>query len=751
MKKMMNSKIISIIVLLFFSLSCIALNQKDSSKDILSLTYTGSSLVTDTGNLVITDNSSTIFGDATRLQGFTGQYDKGSYQLKIDYQTDSESTAVMLWSNKSTADGFNAGEAFSYFTLQSDKTSMIVDFELSKYVSDLTLFIDFSGGNLTVNQIIISSVGNYFNSTVILNVLIIIVTLVLGLILMQNKVQNWIKNNKVILLIGLFLIGFISLPLLMSSLHGAPYQDLVYHLNRIEGLSEAIKVGDFPFRIHPTELNSYGQAEGAFYPELFLLLPAFLRSLGLSVVYAYKVLIFGAIVATVPVAYISFKNIFKSKEAGIIGMILYNLSIYRLTAMYVRSAVGEYLAIIFIPLVLWGLIEVFYRNKNKWYLLTIGMTGLLQSHLITTELVGIGCVIFGLINLKKLCEKKAIIALGKAILFFVLINLWWLIPFIDFSSQGVGAFGRNYGIEEPIIRDLTKLFAIDYPLLAGSEMPFSIGFLLLIGLVVFIYLLFMKKIRRNSFEGKLGIACSIVGFITLWLSTDYFPWKQLNGIGLVNKFASSLQFSWRFLSISAVAFSIISIISIYYFVNKYKKHKNMIYSIVVGAFTIMCLKLVLGNMFLIPIYAPANYQADIDHPGYTLGGWYLPENTDDYYVYYRPITVASDSENYTLRNYSRKGSQISFDFEMINPGTLLELPLLYYDSYYATIDGENVELLKSDNNLVSVDIRERQKGSFQIEYKEKAIYLFSNIVSIGSFIILFIFIRKDRRKNEEIH
>lgn len=747
-KKYKVQKIISILIVLSFSLVFFVSNNRSQYNDILIMNYHGNELIgnefshIDGNNLIIQNENE------SRVLGFTTILEEGKYTIRINYTTDSDETSAMLWSNKSTSDGVVAGELISYIKLDKNKNTIEVPFELSKYVSDVSLYINFGGGILTINDVTVKSQGNYYNDQMLNNILISMIAMISLIILCFNKVQKWINENMMLFIIGICVLFFTCLPLLFSSLHGAPYQDLVYHLNRIEGLGDAIKLGQFPIRIHPTELNGYGQAEGVFYPELFLMVPAIFRSLGMSLVLSYKWFVMIVNLATIFISYFSFKNIFKSKIAGNIGMVLYSLATYRLSALYVRSAVGEYLAIIFIPLIVWGLIEVFYRDKKKWLLLPIGMTCLLQSHLITTELVAICCVIFALINYKKVLRKDILLVLIKSVFVFIFLNLWWLIPFVDFSLSGVGAFERNYGIEEPIVRNISQLFAFDYPLLAGNQMPFSIGFLLLVGLVLFVGISYKDNKFRKSFEFKLCIYCLSFGMVSLWMSTSYFPWESLYNISLIKQFASTLQFSWRLLTIASVCFTMITIVVIMKMIEYRPLYRKYVVILVSIISIIFGSKIIVGNITEVPVYADRHYQADINEPGYTLGGWYLPRGIDTFYVYYRPMVIQSSNENILIENYSREGNNIKFSFNNNQKDSYFEIPLIYYDCYYATLNGKQIDLNISENKLIRLDVKDSKEGYIEVKYKEKPLYIFGNGVSLISFmtIIVMLGIEKLRRK-----
>ena len=110
--------------------------------------------------------------------------------------------------------------------------------------------------------------------------------------------------------------------------------DLKFHLARIEGVADALKQGQFPVHINPTQANGYGNASATMYPQFFIYFPAVLRLTNLSLLNTYKVLIFLINLITALCAWIGFKNVWKSRKAGYLGCAIYMMGLYRLDDLY---------------------------------------------------------------------------------------------------------------------------------------------------------------------------------------------------------------------------------------------------------------------------------------------------------------------------------------------------------------------------------------------------------------------------------
>ncbi len=229
---------------------------------------------------------------------------------------------------------------------------------------------------------------------------------------------------------------FASMPLLFSGIYDG--HDLFFHLNRIEGIASGLRAGQFPVRIHASTLLGYGYAAPQFYPELFLYIPAVLRNLGVSLAASVRVFELMINLATAAVCYFSARGVFHERRIALGATALYTLCSYRISNLYVRATLGESLAMIFFPLLLFAMVEVLTRDERRWPLLALAMTGIFMSHLLSTLFAAALCALAALLCAKRLIrEPRRILACAKAALLFVLCSAWFLVPFLDFARAGI--------------------------------------------------------------------------------------------------------------------------------------------------------------------------------------------------------------------------------------------------------------------------------------------------------------------------
>lgn len=107
----------------------------------------------------------------------------------------------------------------------------------------------------------------------------------------------------------------------------------------------------------------------------------------------------------------AFEN-FEDRNIGLLCTVLYTLSVYRLSKTYICGSLGETFGILFLPLIACGFYLVFAQDVTKkqyhysWIPLTIGFTGLVQSHLLTGEQAGAFTILLCLILIKRYSARR---------------------------------------------------------------------------------------------------------------------------------------------------------------------------------------------------------------------------------------------------------------------------------------------------------------------------------------------------------
>lgn len=523
-----------------------------------------------------------------------------------------------------------------------------------------------------------------------------------------------IKKNKKLILFVLMLTILSSIPLVFNGIKNAP--DLAFHLSRIKALEENLKNKILFSGIYSGYLNGYGYANGLFYPDLFLYIPALIKLLGINIITSYKIFLILINLATIISIYISIKGISENKNVSIIGTIIYTFSSYRLVDMYQRAALGEALAHIFIPIIIYGLYELIYGDSKKSYILTIGMSGLILSHIISTYMMGIIIAVFLLINIKKMIKENRIKYLLISIIQTFLITSFFLLPLLEQMKSQRFNYQNMNNLKDFILSKRTVpfyLLFVELPSLRDKLfnkhwIPSGIG-------VIFLYLIY-KKLKNNKIKEKFIDDSYKISIILLILIAIPQFWN----IGIIKKIFNPIQFPWRFYQIITLLLTISGSIILEKTTNIKKTIKNV--------FLISLISLT--SITLISSINRIN-----NFNSYEIAyGEYLPEEIDLEKLNTRD-KIISDG---TIKTKTKQhGTTIEIDFKENNGGKL-ELPLIYYKGYNAYIENEKLELRKSENGLVEV-ITNKERGKIIVKYEGTTLQKITKIISLTTTIL---FIKK---------
>ena len=576
--------------------------------------------------------------------------------------------------------------------------------------------------------------------------LLLIILLTIGILTLKKNISN--KTKIALILIAIVL--FISYPLYNDYLVYS--HDIAFGLMKIDGLKSALESFQIPARIYPLVNNGYGYAVPMLYPELFIYIPAILRVLNVSIEFSYKILIFFINAAAVFSMYIAVKKISKSTAAGIIGSIIYATATYRLVDTYTRGAIGEALAMSFFPLVIWGLYELCAGDKKKWYIFVIGITCIIQSHILSLITTAMVCIVIFVYFIKNIIKEKRYFKIILSGILIVLVNLWFIVPFLEAYSLDLNVKARPtsvnsymFDLHNVIPAELFNVFddissnrtSKSNDIGMPGEMNLSLGLFCTIGIPLCIIYLFKNRKENNNLNKFIKILV-FLGITFLLLSTSIIPWETLQEMYKpIRWLSATMQFAWRFLGPATVTIAMaMSIIIGKYVDSKYKENTSIIenYKIVfeIGITAIAIFVIIASPYSKQEKYKIVNYNP-VPYPEYYLLGTNISLLSEDKYV--------TSNRSIQITNHQKEGSKIVLDYiNYINTG-YIEVPLLYYPGYVAKDEnGKKLEITCGDNNVVRIELNERKAGTITVDYEEKPIYRLADIVSLVSILGLLIYI-----------
>lgn len=556
---------------------------------------------------------------------------------------------------------------------------------------------------------------------------------------LKNFSINKIKDMQILkklrfILVVLAISLFACHPYLNKIL---PYaHDLGYHLNRINEMCKQIILGNFPVLIHSEILNGLGYANSLFYPELFLYIPvAFIYFLKFDLIEAYKIFIVIITFFTFLSMYYTSMKIFKKKQIAWLSAILYTFSLYRLTDIYVRGALGEILTFIFLPLIIAGLYEVIFDENKKWWIISIGLFGIANSHMLSFAITIPLILLICLINLDKIFkDKKRLLNLLIAGIVAVIITIGFFGPLIEQKCNDKFFVDGNSREDAQIIKD--RATSIDLALsnrlkvgdgvnsnITDAALSEGIGIMLLI-LPVLIF--FSKDISYKN--NRYCIQMFVIAVITYFMTTLLFPWEKIQALSII-------QFPFRLDIIPTVFLSLVGAYAFYNFV----KNKNDMVVLI----TIVILLIASTQLDHLDInvfdYQLEQFMAGV---GREVGmGEYLPEGIDlgDVELY-----NINDRENKI--EFIRKGSELIFEYNNKDLDMQINVPFIYYKGYKAYIEETNgkvskLSVSKNEHNAhVLISNNEKLEGRITVRYEMTTVQKICYSISFIALCILCIYI-----------
>lgn len=319
-----------------------------------------------------------------------------------------------------------------------------------------------------------------------------------------------------------------ALPLANRDL--AAGHDCLFHMLRIEGLAQALREGSaLPVRIYSLLLGGYGYACGLFYPDLFLYPFAMLRAFVTGPEITFKLLLLSCCAFGCLTGYLAGRGITKSHTGGLVLMVSYSLCQYHLANLFIRSAVGEAQAMVFLPLVVWGLWNLTEEGFSRPWLLAMGFFGLLMSHTISLALCGLLAVGWVLARLPRVLKTPILLKGVCAALAVLLLGCWYWLPMLEqFAADRFKATTAPLTNLSANVQSLGSLFS-----LTGYQ-GLGLGVLALAGLGLGMLLWGRRREARPArVFWLLGFGFSAV---QLWGGV----WRLLDATPL-----TSIQFPWR--------------------------------------------------------------------------------------------------------------------------------------------------------------------------------------------------------------
>ena len=647
----------------------------------------------------------------------------GTYRL--DYELETDGTGMIRLVSDNAVSIYPSEVPV---TPQSGSGSVV--FTVYNETDNFQILIDYQSGSFfRVKQL--SLTGREPTDNVMTATLVLLAGLVLYALYLRRKLNR--EELSMVLLVG-FAAMMASAPCFKSNLNLG--DDMLFHLERLGNLTNGLLSGQFPVRVGGYMNRGYGAGTSVYYPELFLYIPAVMILLGTSIQYAMQVFLVGINLLTALTMFQCARKIFEKNEAGVVASVLYTLAVYRLTDVYTRSALGEALAMAFLPLLVWGLWEVIRGDKGRWPLLALSAAAIFQSHMISTLICAVTALVVCLLCAVRIVKERRVGAVFKAGICCLLLCLFSLVPLATYNMQGVSAdMMLRWNAANAIAPSqllLTTFGGLSDELWDGTLKPqaIEIGIPLLLAALAAVW----QALRAPQRTGKerFSLFCVVMGAGFALMTTTLFPWALVDTI--LGTFSGYLQFPWRLLMMTTLFFALAGG---YAFVQIAENQKAC------ALFGVLALCLVVSMPMLSTetrknrfVYYGRVSEQNLAYMDYTLEGTDLSATLD---------SSVHTTEGVEVSAFQRAGTSATAQVSAQQEGAV-SFPFFGFDGYAAEVDGQKMDVELGDNNRLKVLLPAGTQGTLKVWFAGKGVWRIADAVSALTLLALVVRSGLRRRK-----
>lgn len=235
---------------------------------------------------------------------------------------------------------------------------------------------------------------------------------------------------------------------------------------------------------------------------------------------------------------------------GLTAAVLYGFAPYRFVDLYVRGAIGEHTAFIFLPIILWGVHRLSLRVFDRVALWTISFsTALLILSHNALSIMFLPIVMIYILYTWRFESKEPIrffLASMTAVIFGFFLSAFFWVPAFWEGKYTLRDIVTKNGIEARFV-PWTWFFYSPWNYGGGDALSKSLGLSQLVALGIALVSCLKPHKNRLITAGTVGIL-----LVSLFVMTEssHAIWTH---VSLLQKF----QFPWRFLSVSVFAAAVL--------------------------------------------------------------------------------------------------------------------------------------------------------------------------------------------------
>lgn len=539
------------------------------------------------------------------------------------------------------------------------------------------------------------------------------------------------KAKKVIpYLLFLVISFFVMIPFYNHNILNSG-SDMQFHLNRINEIYMGLKNGSlFPF-ISTYSFNNTGTPINLFYPAIFLYPFALIRLIIHNSVFAtyigINIIIFTSMVTCYIVGLRYWHNDCKK---SFFFAVFYTLSTNYFLLLFSGFTLGEAIAAIFLPVVIYGAYNILFSDTKKWYFLVVGMTGVMYAHLLSLILdifVLLIMLILSMAISKQILLRLKFIFISAVLT--ILNSMFFIYGFVDAITstkisvtKTVDLFSSTSGVGD---------------FLTSSFNNNSIGIMFTIAMVV-------AFLNWKNLSVQVKIIFAFAGFFCL-ITTNIFPWQILQNTPI-----SVIQFPYRFLTIANFYLALL-LTELVFNDDVVNKHNS---GYVLCVLYLFCIVLYVSSEFRFfsstDSEAEVNYHPSIERPinmtrfkvnkadfnnilGFNNGVGstdYWPVKSVEHFKSISQHKIIVNGKILSKTNLYSYPNKIIYKMTVNREKSTINLPILNYNLTRVLVNGKSVNYY--DSNRGTIEVRNIPKGNVKITVK----YVFTKVYNIVIWVTL---------------
>ncbi len=353
---------------------------------------------------------------------------------------------------------------------------------------------------------------------------------------------------------GVFWLSLLSLPAVFPLLREGYLisHDGLFHLYRLAGLDRAFHHGILYPRWFPDFAYGYGHPVLNYYSPLAYYLGETFHLLGAGYILSTKLAFLAGFLLAALAIYLLARDL-RGRFPALVAAVAYTYAPYHLADTYMRGALAESFAFVFMPLALWAIGRLFKR-KNVAYAIAAALAygGLILTHNLTALIFAPLFFAYALLWTMASREFRLLAWVGLSFLLALGVTaFYWLPALTEARWVGLAAGFTSTGYRDHLtsLRESISPFLLYHYFpnqVVKAEHPLSVVhlFLLLISIAAIFRLAKIGQ-KKASWQMALFLLAAILSFF-MTLTYSLPLWKLLEPL------LASLQYPWRFMGIASL-------------------------------------------------------------------------------------------------------------------------------------------------------------------------------------------------------